>query len=800
MKSKRRVAALGALAVSFGLIVPSVALPAYADDPVDKALATELGLVPLPAELAQVAGEAWELTAETKIVANGDAVAIGELFAEQARKATGYDLPVVQGLPGAGDISLQIDTARTFGVLDADDFYGDNEAYALDVAASGVTVVGGSAHGLFNGVQTLRQLFPAWIESAVPVNADWTIPALRAADGPRFAWRATMMDSARSFKTVADIKRVIGTISQYKMSALHLHLADDQGWRIEITNDGKELGDPIDYSLLTSVGGATAMTQQGYNSEPGVTGYYSQEDFREIVQYAADHFVTVVPEIDLPGHTNSILHSIPELNTLGSSWRDYLNTPSRWDPAGVTPVEAQSTVNHNGTGSVGYSYLDPDLPLTYTFIRHVLTQIRDMNPDGPYLGTGGDEVASFTSRYGMVKFGQTVENILAIVHDLGKKAFGWSEIADGDLQAGDAVQYWNPSASVVNLRDQLANNGAKVVMSYGAAGYIDMKYWGRNPIGLTWACNPGNNWASGNTGCDFPNYYNWNPVLPPYTSSNPDRIFNPPLEEDEILGVEPPLWSETLRSIDQVEFLAYPRLLSYAEMGWTPQALREVQDFTNRIQVIGESLTIGGINFADNQPKNTSSLTTDFSAGWQYTLATVDGVAEVDQAKEITLGYLAAPGTNLSTDGTTLTQAVEVYNTALPLDQRAIMRSVSAITPKAGGALSYQVDWGDGSPAEPALLSTDQPRDTIHAAGLYTIKATHTYTQGGTYIVSLTGTDGSVSLFSIETGVDEDIIVGVNPGVLALTVPNNQVIDLGDITLNGLDQYVGGYLNTAHVT
>ncbi|MDR1186051.1 MAG: beta-N-acetylhexosaminidase, partial [Bifidobacteriaceae bacterium] len=483
MNSKKKVGVLGTLAVSLGLVIPAVALPAYADgDPADP---TALGLMPLPAVFTAVAGESWELTAETKLVANGDGVAIAEQFAVQARKATGFPVPVVTGLPGPGDVSLQIDEARSFGAVDAIDFYGANEAYVLDVAASGVTIVGGSAHGLFNGVQTLRQLLPAWIESAVPVNSDWSIAPLHIEDGPRFALRSTMLDTARSFYNVSEVKKMIDTISQYKMSSLHLHLGDDQGWRIEITNDGKEDGDPIDYSLLTSVGGSTAMTQQGFNSEPGITGFFTQDDFKEIVAYAADHFITVIPEIDLPGHTNSILHSIPQLNTLGSSWRDYLNAPSRWVPAGVTPVEGASTVNHNGTGSVGYSYLDPDFELTYTFIRHVLTQIRDMNPNSPYLGTGGDEVSYFTSRYGMAKFGESVSRIVGIVHDLGKKAYGWSEIADGELSEGDAVQFWNPSASVVNLRNQLATNGAQVVMSYGATAYLDMKYWGRNPVGLS---------------------------------------------------------------------------------------------------------------------------------------------------------------------------------------------------------------------------------------------------------------------------------------------------------------------------
>src|SRR5699024_555924 len=205
--------------------------------------------------------------------------------------------------------------------------------------------------------------------------------------------------------------------------------------------------------------------------ELGHTGYYTQEDYSDIVAYAADRHITVVPEIDLPGHTNAALHAIPELNTPGSSHE---------------ATEYEPTAPANGTGSVGYSYLDPDSELSFTFIEHVLGQIADLTP-GEYLHIGGDESHAMTSRYGIAGFNAFVARTIDIVHDLGKKPIGWTEISAGTLNPGDAVQYW--VGGTADVERAVNQEGAKVLMSRGVSSYIDMKYHSKTPIGLTWACS-----------------------------------------------------------------------------------------------------------------------------------------------------------------------------------------------------------------------------------------------------------------------------------------------------------------------
>lgn len=192
-----------------------------------------------------------------------------------------------------------------------------------------------------------------------------------------------MLDPARSFITVPEVLDTIETMADYKLNELHLHLSDDQGWRIAITNEGRAEGDTIDYTRLAEVSGATAVGPTRATTLPGVTGYYTQDDFRTIVAAAAAHHIEVVPEIDAPAHTNAALHALPELNSSGSF-------PAADPLTGTTPV--------NTTTSVGESSLDAANEASYTYIRHVVNQIAAMNPEGRLLHLGGDESFSTTAQ------------------------------------------------------------------------------------------------------------------------------------------------------------------------------------------------------------------------------------------------------------------------------------------------------------------------------------------------------------------------------------------------------------------
>lgn len=330
-------------------------------------------------------------------------------------------------------------------------------------------------------------------------------------------------------------------MAQLKFNALHLHLTDDQAWRIEI-HEPENNPSGLEYANLTAVGGA--VNHPGVGLTPGRTGFYTQQDYRDIQAYAAARNITVVPEIDLPGHVNAALAAVPRLNPDGMA----------------KPM--------NATGEVGYSTLDADIPATYEFVSEVLGQVAAIT-DGPYLHIGGDE-AHVTGH----------ENYLAMVREFarigaatGKTVVGWNEAAEADLPDGSVVQYWfGDFGQVLNKAEQ---GTAKVIMSPADRTYLDQKYDSTSPIGLSWVDGGPFTWSE---------YYQWNPA-------------QGGLEDQHILGVEGPLWTETVRGNRQAYWLLYPRAVSLAEVAWSPQEARSLGDFRRRLGGFGERLANQGVTF-----------------------------------------------------------------------------------------------------------------------------------------------------------------------------------------------------------
>ncbi|WP_022900834.1 family 20 glycosylhydrolase [Humibacter albus] len=634
------------------------------------------GLTPKPQNLT-VHGDAapFELTSTARIVAPAALQQSATFLATTLRASTGFDLPVVTVGAADGDI--------VFTAGDIDGFSDQDEAYGLESDSARVTLTASTEHGAFDAVQTLLQLLPAFDESAIVVQTDWSVPSVSISDAPRFAYRGVMLDSARSFQTVDEVKSFLNEMAQFKLSVLHLHLADDQGWRIQITNDGKDAGDPIDYSLLTKVSGATGMTMDGYRNELGHTGFYTQAQYRDIVQYAADRQITVIPEIDAPSHTNAALHAIPQLNTA--------NTQPGTDAGGTTPA--------NGTGDVGYSTLDANSDVTWTFMTHVLTQLAAMTP-GDYIDVGGDESAVTPA----ADYKTFITKSVQIVHDLGKQAIGWNEAAVGGVGTGDGIQYWTGGTS--DTLNAIKNQGAKLIASRGSSAYLDMKYNGTTPIGLTWA----------GTG-DFDKYYDWDPA-----SVVQDNGVN--LPDSDLLGVEGPMWSETIRGGSQAQFLAFPRAISLAEMGWTDQSKRSVSDFTARIAYVGQRLLAAGQNFYDGN-----------KATWQWSMAGLPVAVSPGHDLTLSVGEVSAPGTKAAANGDGI--AVDTTDDA---------DGVSSSTLR--GDLTATVDFGDGSAAVPASFRTDTARTSLTAGGLYTLRAEHTYASAGAYTGTVTASDGTTTTFT----------------------------------------------------
>ncbi|WP_159708692.1 beta-N-acetylhexosaminidase [Arthrobacter sp. 18067] len=491
-------------------------------------------LIPRPSHVALLDGPAFTLGSTARITASDSAVAVAQQLASLLRRGTGYELPIVEDTR-PGDISLEL----------TDTFDGGPEAYVLTAGEDEVRLTASTGAGLFNGVQTLRQLFPAAVEGADRSDNTWVIPAVEIADAPRFAYRGLMLDVARSFFTVEEVKAQIDVMTQFKLNALHLHLTDDQAWRIEI-HEPEHNPSGLPYAQLTALGGQGAVEVPTAVPARGRQGFYTQQDFRDIQAYAATKNVLVIPEIDLPGHVNAALASIPQLNPDGAA-------------------KPMST-----TAEVGWSTLTADLPATYEFVREVLGQLAAITV-GPYLHIGGDE-AKVTEHDDYVAM---VQQFVQIGADTGKTVVGWNEFAAVELPEGAVIQYWHGDfAPVVQQAEQ---SGATVIMSPAANTYLDQKYASDSPIGLEWVEGGPFTWSE---------YYNWDPA-------------QGGLKDQQILGVEGPLWTETVRDNEQAQWLLYPRAVSLAEVAWSGQEVRNAGDFRRRLGAMGERLAKQGVVFQE---------------------------------------------------------------------------------------------------------------------------------------------------------------------------------------------------------
>jgi len=476
-------------------------------------------VIPKPVAVTATGGT-FTLAPTTQIYvepAGDELIALGQALAEQLRPATGYALPVLAaaGARPAGQIYLTTaggDQAR------------GAEGYELKITPDAVELVAPQPAGLFYGIQTLRQLLPPAIESSTIQAGPWELPAGIIRDQPRFEWRGAMLDVARHFFGVADVKRYIDLLAYYKLNRLHLHLSDDQGWRIQIEA----------WPKLTTHGGSTEVGG-------GAGGYYTQADYAEIIAYARQRYIMIIPEIDMPGHTNAALASYAELNC------DDVAPPL------YTGIK------------VGFSTLCADKAITYTFIDDVIRELAAITP-GPYIHIGGDE-ASATDHDDYIRF---IERIQKIVQSHGKQMIGWEEVSQTTLLPSSVVQYWhNP------IVGQAASQGAKVIISPANRVYLDMKYDAATALGLNWAGY-----------VDVHRSYAWDPAT---------AVAD--LSEGDILGVEAPIWSETLETMQDVEFMAFPRLPGCAEIGWSPMQARDWEEYRLRLGAHGPRLAALGVNF-----------------------------------------------------------------------------------------------------------------------------------------------------------------------------------------------------------
>lgn len=547
----RRIVVLTAAAIAlFGADMPRIHAQ-VAGTPAAELSATRYPVVPWPRLLTPAEG-VFRIDPDTRItVADGapaDARETAELLAAQLRGRTGVDVPVRAAAGGPGTIAL---------VLTAD---GQEEGYRLTVTPTNITIAGRSAAGLFYGAQTLRQL----------LSDAGSVPAVEIEDAPRFRYRGMHLDVARHFFPVEFVKKYIDLLALYKFNTFHWHLTDDQGWRIEI----------LRYPRLTEVGSCRDETRVGHARQQPETydgtrycGYYTQDEIRDVVAYAAARHVTIIPEIELPGHATAAVAAYPELACTDGPFR-VTTTWGIFDDI-FCPKEE-----------------------TFAFLDGVLTEVMQLFP-GEYIHIGGDEapkkrweespVAQAVMRREGLKdehelqsyFVRRIERFLAAN---GRRMIGWDEIAEGGLSPTATVMYWRDRSEAGLGHGSLgedparlaARSGNDVIMTPNQMFYLDhyQAYPPGEPPGI-----------GGYTPID--QVYGYDPVPADFTPAMADRV----------IGAQANVWTEYMKTSDHVEYMVFPRLLAVSEVVWSPRESRDFASFTRRLPAQLALLTALGVNY-----------------------------------------------------------------------------------------------------------------------------------------------------------------------------------------------------------
>ena len=500
-------------------------------------------IIPAPQKMEMLDGS-FQLTADTRITF-GSGEAEAQFLAAKLRQSTGYKLPVlpVSTLPGQSEIIclIQSNLREQLGA----------EGYALSVTQKLATLRAPTPAGLFYGAQTFLQLLPADIFSTnVVKNADWSAPCVKIEDWPRFAWRGMMLDVSRHFQSKAFIERYLDELAMHKLNIFHWHLTDDQGWRIEIKK----------YPKLTSVG--AWRKQPGCTENNGIYGgFYTQDDIREVVAYAAARHITIVPEIEIPGHSQAALAAYPEFSCSGQpGFVEYFN---EFPAAPVTKWPSNSC-----------NVFCASNPKTLEFLEDVLTETMNLFP-GKFIHIGGDEVGTnywyHCAKCQALMKSEGLENchqlqgwltkqVEKFLNDHGRQLIGWDEILAGGLAPNAIVMSWRG----VNGGVAAVRAGHQAIMAPNSFLYFNKAQFSapdqppaprRQPISLA-------------------TVYAYDPVPVGLTSE----------QEQLVLGAEACLWTERLNRADWLETMTFPRLCALAEVDWSPKAGRDWEQFSKRLQ------------------------------------------------------------------------------------------------------------------------------------------------------------------------------------------------------------------------
>src|SRR5690625_3548923 len=467
-------------------------------------------VVPPPTKIATSQGPALRLDAKVSVNYNSDQAQNAALYLINSLAEVGVEAADAGSDAPSDGVALSLSLTSENYAPNEDGLPGiEAETYQISVTHSGARITASSPAGLQHGVTTLTQLLER------PAGT-WQIPAVEITDEPRYAWRGLSLDISRSFSPLEEIKEIIDVLVDLKYNVLHLHLCDDQGWRLQIRS----------HPELTKISGNTAV-------EGGRSGFLTQADYIELIEYAAARHILVVPEIDVPGHTHALLHALP------------LADVGRKAPEPYTGIE------------VGFSELRLDDPTAVFILTDILAEVAELTP-GPWIHIGGDEPLVIPGE----RYATSVATAEKLVRDSGKKAIGWNEFVRGSQHTETLIQHWDHRTELAALANA-ARRGHRVIMSPASHVYLDMKYTQDYPHGQDWAGL-----------IEVADSYEWDPSTDV-----------PNLNPDQIIGVEATIWTEKIPTREAMLEMLLPRLAPIAEVAWSanPEGERSLGDLEPRL-------------------------------------------------------------------------------------------------------------------------------------------------------------------------------------------------------------------------
>ena len=567
----------------------------------------DINIVPKPLEMKLNQG-AFRFTKDTKLVAANDQTQVFEVLQNKFVSAAGWNLGVVNTAPSSNFVQLSTDVSLP------------EEAYNLKVTENQVIIYASGHNGFLYGLETIRQLLPVAIESKnVVSNMNWDIPNVEIKDSPRFKWRGFMLDVSRHFFDKDYVMETIDQLALLKMNTLHLHLVDDQGWRIEIKK----------YPKLTEVGGFRVdQEDKPWNARPTPElgkettygGFYTQEDIKEIVAYAESRGITVVPEIEMPAHVMSAIAAYPEL----SCFQKPIMVPS----GGVWPIT---------------DIYCPGKETTFEFLENVLLEVMELFPSR-YIHVGGDEATKTNwekcpdCKKRIQEEGlETVEELQSyfirhmerFLSSKGRTLLGWDEILEGGLAPGATVMSWRGVKGGLEASEA----GHDVVMTPNSHCYFDYYQGDQDAEPLAWGGN-----------LPLSKVYQFDPVVEGMSEE----------QANHVLGGQANLWTEYVPTKAQAEYMTYPRLAALAEAVWSSKDNRNWDDFSNRVSSLFQRYGIMGVNYA----KSAYQVTTETSVNTENGVISIALKSEFPQAD-----------IRFSLDGSDITSASKKYSAPVDIDR-----------------------------------------------------------------------------------------------------------------------------------